>query len=339
MLAVDLFAGPGGWDQAALNIKGLETIGFEWDERAVKTRIAAGHATMHGDVASFDPLDKRWSRARGLIASPPCQTFSTAGSGAGRAEMDRVLAAVRSRDLEAQFSDSRTALILEPLRWILARQEAGRPYRWVALEQVPTCLPIWEAYADVLRELGYSVAVGNLQAEQYGVPSTRKRAILVASLDRKVSLPEPTHSRYYAKDPKRMDEGVLPWVSMADALDGLVVDLPAPTKGAIREWFQPTSATREQAAEWELYLSKFVHRTGRPMDRPAQTLNFGHAAPNSRFEGPNGEAQRIAVPHAGVLQSFPFDYPWSGPQGGQYLQVANAIPPLLAEAVLRQVVK
>jgi DNA (cytosine-5)-methyltransferase 1 len=68
--------------------------------------------------------------------------------------------------------------------------------RWIALEQVPPVLPIWQYMADRLRGLGYRPWTGILSAEEYGVPQTRKRAILVASLDGRVGPPAPTHQAY-----------------------------------------------------------------------------------------------------------------------------------------------
>lgn len=217
--AVDLFAGPGGWDIAAQAL-GIAPLGIENDDAACATREAAGLRTVPVDIRDVEPIP-----AIGLIASPPCQTFSSAGKRSGRRDLDQVLGIIDQmsigtpwRELTENLEDERTALVLEPLHWILTMHNAGTPYRWIALEQVPNVLPVWQRYADVLRTIGYSVDVGYLYSECYGVPQTRKRAVLVASLDREAKLPPPTHSRYHPRDKTKLDEGVLPWVSMAQGL-------------------------------------------------------------------------------------------------------------------------
>ncbi len=256
--AVDLFAGPGGWDVAA-ELLGIDVVGVEWDGAACDTRRAVGHRTVEADVAGVDPLaliEEHWPGARpaGLIASPPCQTFSSAGGGAGREMLDELCAVARHRfgaegvqlaaaELKLADADPRSLLVLEPIRWIKALEP-----RWIALEQVPSVLPIWEAYAEGLRAMGYSVWTGVLSAERYGVPQTRKRAILVASLDREVAEPPATHKRYVAprKDRDDMDtlfgddtpergritapgdEHLKDWVSMAEALGWSEGTSPAP---------------------------------------------------------------------------------------------------------------
>ena len=124
------------------------------------------------------------------------------------------------------LEDERSALTLVPMHYI----ERFFP-TYVAMEQVPAVLPIWEAYAELMREMGYSVWTGYLHAEQYGVPQTRKRAYLIARRDgRGASPPTATHSRYHSRTPEKLDPGVKKWVSMAEALGALYpASRPAPT--------------------------------------------------------------------------------------------------------------
>jgi DNA (cytosine-5)-methyltransferase 1 len=115
--AHDLFAGPGGWDVAARDL-GIDVTGVELDHDACETRRAAGLATIEDSVTDHGPADL--GRAEGLIGSPPCQTFSIAGSGSGRLALARVLDGVKALEageapLMAAHDDPRTALVLEPL--------------------------------------------------------------------------------------------------------------------------------------------------------------------------------------------------------------------------------
>src|SRR5690606_22756546 len=215
-MVLDLFAGPGGWDEGLRSIGITDVIGMEWDAAACATRAAAGHKTVRCDVSQYPPAPFV-GKVRGLIASPPCQAWSMAGKGYGRAEVDRVHAAVEmcrdgwTDDARAgEWLDERTPLILEPLRWAWA----VRPL-WIACEQVPPALGVWEHMADVLRSWGYRADARVLCAADYGVPQTRYRAILIAHRER-LAWPEPTHAEN--PGPSLFGGGQLPWISMAEAL-------------------------------------------------------------------------------------------------------------------------
>ncbi|HUR07037.1 MAG TPA: DNA cytosine methyltransferase, partial [Nonomuraea sp.] len=194
-MIVDLFAGPGGWDQGA-RLGGFAgfLVGIEHDLSACRTATAAGHPRIQADVSTY-PLEPFVGKVDGLIGSPPCPTFSSAGQGGGRhvlgilatamtrtARGHRVLAETRQqcaavlrrvalakwpkwtraeRSAWAREQATISTLVLQPLRWILA----VRP-RWVALEQVPAVLPLWRHMAELLRELGYRAWYGQLSAEQ-----------------------------------------------------------------------------------------------------------------------------------------------------------------------------
>lgn len=180
---VDLCAGV-GWAEG-LSKLGVPEVGIELNDAACATRLAAGHDTIRGDIARLDPAD--FAGAFGLIASPPCQSFSTAGDGDG-------------------YEDPRGALVWEPLRWA----SVIRP-EWIVLEQVQTVLPAWQVLAEAFRLLGYRIWTGTLDAANYGLPQNRRRAILIASRIGAALPPQPTH----AEGASLLYE---PWVSMADAL-------------------------------------------------------------------------------------------------------------------------
>lgn len=222
-LVVDLFAGPGGWDEG-LRATGYtgSIIGVEWDESACATASAAGHPRLRADIAALDPTI--FGDVEGLIASPPCQAWSVAGDRKGELDRPEVFARITAharnrKPRHVVWHDERSALTAEPMRWIAAL----RP-RWVALEQVPPVLPLWEHTATLLREIGYKAWTGVLSAECYGVPQTRKRAILIARRDGvPVGPPEPTHQAYRpgnspATGPDLFGDPLPPPVSMAEAL-------------------------------------------------------------------------------------------------------------------------
>lgn len=361
--ADDLFAGPGGWDVGAASL-GLTTLGYELDPNACATRRAAGLPTVEGDVRAADP---KASTAPGLIASPPCQTFSMAGKGAGRAALDRLANALRTDWWYGQEGDDeRTILVLEPYRWIYQRHEVGRPYGWIAFEQVATVLPIWEVYAEWLRDLGYSVATGVLNSEQYGVPQTRRRAVLVARLRGEAKLPTPTHSRYYSRTPDKLDPGVLPWVSMAEALGwgmtarpGFSVTVGTAAGGADPACVGGSGARRllhgeRDAGRW-VFESNYS-ASGEPAfaltskgprwvrERPATTVNGDPriSAPGRHDPTVSGSQQKdaikVSLKEAATLQTFAAGYPWQGSKTAQFQQVGNAVPPLLARAILAALV-
>lgn len=202
MKAVDLFAGPGGWDLAATEL-GITITGIEHDADACQTRRNAGFTgtgTRHADVTECDPADYT---GHNLIASPPCPAFSSAGTRDGIDYLPGLAAAISRRDWAYRPTDN-------PEVWLAL--EIGRWYDtldpdWIALEQVPAVLPLWETYARLFADHGYSTWTGVLNAADYGVPQTRQRAILIASRRKTVGCPPPTHAEQPAARPVRQRTG------------------------------------------------------------------------------------------------------------------------------------
>lgn len=208
-MIVDLFAGPGGWDEGLSMLGRDDVVGIELDKDAVACREAAGHGTIVADVTALDPYD--FAGAEGLIASPPCQSFSIAGKGAG-------------------LDDDRGPLVFEIIRWA----KAIRPY-WIACEEVKEVLPIWKMFTSELRHMGYKAWAGLLNAADYGVPQVRKRAFLMASRS-PFSLPTQTHGKQADFD--LFQSGLKPWVTAAQALN-----LPDACKTRENQWAWDRPAT------------------------------------------------------------------------------------------------
>ncbi|MFD3808059.1 DNA cytosine methyltransferase [Streptomyces sp. NPDC058619] len=232
-LVLDLFAGPGGWSHA-LHVLGVRDVGLEWDEWACKTRARAGQLTIRTDVAMY-PAWPLVGRTHGFIASPPCQAWSMAGKRLGLLDQPLVHQAVADlaagRDTRAILltaaKDPRSLLAAEPMRYLHALHSVGEP-EWIAMEEVPDVLPLWRQYAVILRGWGFSVWTGILNAADYGVPQTRRRAILLASRTRTAEPPPPTHAQ--ASEPESLfGPGREKWVSMAEALGWGATDRPVPT--------------------------------------------------------------------------------------------------------------
>ncbi|MFD7017478.1 DNA cytosine methyltransferase [Streptomyces sp. NPDC059928] len=404
MIALDLFAGPGGWSHA-LTVLGVRDIGLEWDEWACKTRAARGQLTIRTDVAMY-PVEPFLGKTTGLIASPPCQAWSMAGKRLGLLDQPLVHQAVADlatgRDTREQLlaacRDERSLLAAEPMRYLHALNQQGQP-EWVAMEEVPDVLPLWRQYAAILRSWGFSVWTGILNAADYGVPQTRRRAILIASRTRTAEPPPPTHAK--AAEPESLfGPGRAQWVSMAEALGWGATDRPVPTvcagggpgggpepfpsgsrktltdardrgtwkpqttpaeaksprvKGgsatppAVRECCGRGVPGRACAGEagwsWSLRSNNQANATVRRADEPAGTLFFGHRANECVWvaepalgdggqEQPAPESIRITAQEAGLLQTFPADYPWAGNKGQQFSQIGNAVPPRLAAHLL-----
>lgn len=276
---LDLFAGSGGWSVACA-ARGLHDIGIDWDPGACATRRAAGFATINSNVAAIRPTD--FTGIDGLVASPPCQPFSAAGRRQG-------------------MGDPRSRFVYQPMRFIRQLRPA-----WVAMEEVPAVLPVWQACAAELRDLGYATWTGVLSADAYGVAQTRRRAFLLASRrTRRIGPPPPTHTRYAHRGP-RCVLPLRPWVSMADALGRGLSHRPA---------FTVTTAGNA----WGGTHARSVLR---------------HAGLSGRWVGQPGP---LSAAEFGVLQSFPADFPWQGADSSVLTQIGNAVPPVLAAAVVSRV--
>ncbi|MEU9655017.1 DNA cytosine methyltransferase [Streptomyces chartreusis] len=339
MTVLDLFAGPGGWSQG-LRALGLTEVGIEIDPAVCATRAAAGHATIRADVAAY-PTVSFVGKVTGLIGSPPCQTFSAAGLRAGNTDLPLCHQALddlaRGNDtrttLRDACTDPRSLHVVEPLRYALDL----RP-DWIALEEVPAVLPLFEHTARLLGAAGYSTWTGILNAADFGLAQTRRRAFLIASSTRPALPPMPTHADGGAPA-DLFGDGLPPWRTMLDVLGcppGEVVTRGNHTTGGSTfPTTGPSWAVTGRARSWLLKVGSRPAATRRRLDQPAPTLLFATALNDVSWIDVGGTPiRRLAVEEAAVLQGFPADYPWAGSRTKQFEQIGNAVPAPVATAVL-----
>lgn len=265
-------------------------------------------------------------------------------------------------------------LVLEPARYLYALIAGGEPFEWTALEQVPSVLPLWNVYVQELQRLGWSAWAGVLCAADYGVGQVRNRAVLIASAVRKVQPPEPTHAEDGGawdlfggcRMPWRTMADTLGW-GATDRPSPTVTAGGAKTGGVepfARGGREALHNAQERSA-WSVRTAFGTPSADRrngsheidPFDRPAHTVTSktkdwalrrpsttvqatNRTAPPGHRDRAGGEHQfgpetiRITVAEAGLLQSFPADYPWQGTRNKQHEQAGNAVPPLLAAHVV-----
>lgn len=263
--------------------------------------------------------------------------------------------------------DPRTALVLEPLRYAIRATRSPnrehRPYDVIVLEQVREVEALWEHYAKVLEETGlpdgtkYKVVVDVLDTETYGVPQTRSRAVLIARREGlgEPSLPSPTHHSYEAKEWNRRNGKDEPdraavhghQATLYDATEPEIAEHRASGDQDLQPWRSMGDVLADEVGSHPGRRTPFLVRSnygsssnpGRRGVRSDRQPAFTVTGKISRFvvfqhldESVVYEGARFSMNEAGMLQSFPPDYPWSGTAQAQ--QVGNAVPPLFGAHLL-----
>jgi DNA (cytosine-5)-methyltransferase 1 len=320
---MDLFSGCGGLTRGFLDSRKYRAVfAVEWDEDA-----AATYKANFGDHVFCGPIERveEFPKVDVIVGGPPCQGFSPLN--------------MRGVGLE------RRTLWREYLR---ALKEA-EPDAFV-MENVPQLLRSAEylSFEKAARKLGFEIAADVLNAADFGVPQTRKRAIVIGSRLGLPSLPSQTHYPPGSVPPKGKQ-----WRTVEDA----IVDLPGrPTD---EEWHnarnpRPISIERyktipaEGEGRFELaerrpditpacWLRKEKGSTdvfGRLWwKRPAFTIRTEFYKPEKgRYLHP-AEHRPITVREAARLMGFPDDFVLPTDQSMTSIskQIGNAVPPPLAQ--------
>jgi DNA (cytosine-5)-methyltransferase 1 len=323
---IDLFAGCGGMTRGFVDAGGYRPVfSVELDSHA-----AATYALNFGDHVFAGPIEQvdSFPGADMVIGGPPCQGFSPLN--------------VRGVGLE------RRGLWREYLRAL----DQANPLAFV-MENVPQLLRSGEyrAFRRAAESLGFAVDGRILNAADYGVPQTRRRAFVIGVRHGDPPWPAATH----ASAPDKIDAHLSRWQTFRDAVQGLPLE-PDDVAWHRRRNPRPVSLERyrtipgEGEGRFELaarrpditppcWLRKTRGSTdvfGRLWwDRPAYTIRTEFYKPEKgRYLHPSAH-RPITVREAARCMSFQDDFvfPETQPMTSVASQIGNAVPPLLARRI------
>jgi DNA (cytosine-5)-methyltransferase 1 len=327
-IAVELFAGAGGlglgFSQAGFQIG----VAVEQDRDAAQTyRLNhPGVPVLEADVTKIreDDLDRvapGISEPDIMIAGPPCQGYSHAGSRDPNAPANGLYKHV-----------SRLAKLLKP-KLVLVENVPG-------VRRVNGVVGFEQRIRRSIANAGYNIErPAMLRAADFGVSQNRRRLVFIGrreDLGPPPPLPEPTHR---VPGEQRLTDMSLPETPrLADLLRRLP-ELPPGVDcehGVVdgKEFFNASTMAHSKAVIDKISKIK-------PGDGPisyrrlemdlARTLIAGHRA----LPVHPWLHRTISVREAAVIQGFPEWFVFAGSRANQPLQVANAVPPPLAYALAR----
>ncbi|MCK5061857.1 DNA cytosine methyltransferase [Candidatus Parcubacteria bacterium] len=342
---LDLFSGCGGLSY------GLESLGFKiilgidnWDI-ALKTfkRNHSNSEVFLGDLAILFPkkVDKNFDlKKKGIdliVGGPPCQGFSISGKRA--------------------IDDPRNKLYKSFVNFV----NYFKPKAFI-MENVPNLLSMGEGklkkeIIDDFQSLGYKIYYKILLASDYGVPQNRRRVFFVGiNGSSKYKFLEPTHGKLGIKKVTAKDAiGDLPEKDVADESPYMIkffsnyqkmmrkrshgiynheavvhtektkkIISMVPDGGNYKDLPKNLQNTRKVNIAWTRFSSS----------KPSCTIDTGH---NHHF---HYKYNRVPTARESArLQSFDDSFIFDGKKNEQIKQIGNAVPPILAAAVGKKLLK
>lgn len=353
---IDLFAGVGGLSCGFAHDKDFEILAANEILEPMAQAYTANHPDVrmyNKDIKDFGIKDLRADLGIQagdidlIVGGPPCQAYSTVGKrfiddprGKLFLEYFRILSEVKPK-----------MFVYENVKGLLSMQGGN------LIKQIK----------DLFESIGYKVQMKILNAADYGAPQIRERVILVGTQDcHPFTYPEPTHyDPLQGPCPKK---GMKPYVTLGEALG----DLPSIKSGdSADEYACPPQneyqrlmrknapariADHETSRNNERLVAimealpdggspKDIPEELRPKsgfantycrlwwDRPSTTITRNLGCPSSSRCVHPKDPRPLTTREGARLQGFPDSYIFCGSRSDKHLQIGNAVPTFLSEAI------
>ena len=365
-LAIDLFCCGGGLS-LGLEEAGFDVIlGVDIDKYAIETHGAHfGGVSLRADLSDADDIDRIVEELSGIhislvAGSPPCQPFSRAGSSKIRSLIQE---GVRTHE------DERRNL----WRGFLTVVEELQPSA-VLMENVPDLVTgedsiTFRRIVDALENEAYDIHTRILPSWQYGVPQHRQRLFIVG-VKREISFHWPRVTR---RDRPGVEEAIsdLPTIKPGVPNDGLpyvrngcrltplqrwarrgqprgrggrVYDHYArPVRQDDLEAFRlmtPHTRYSDLPARLRRYATDSFDDKYKRLDpsEPSRTIT-AHIAHDGYWYIHPTEDRTLTMREAARIQSFPDRFRFAGTPSHAFRQIGEAVPPLVARALGRALIR
>lgn len=297
-----------------------------------------------------------------IIGGPPCQAYSLVG----RAQSSHMGTPMEN--------DSRNSLYKLYVRFLKKYQPRMFVFENVMGIKSANNGTTWKNIKKYLRRVGYNLECHEQNSKDFGVLQNRRRMIIVGWLknsnlkypefekrgfeakvydvldDLPTLLPGECSDNYSSKEISpylvktgiRVSEDVL---TLHNARPNTKTDIEI-YKKAIAQWNDGHKRLNYNELPSELkthknrasFLDRFKVVEG---DEPYCHTILAHLSKDGHyFIHPDiGQHRSITVREAARIQSFPDSYYFEGPRTSQFVQVGNAVPPLMAKAIAEGIAK
>ena len=342
--AADLFCGAGGLG-VGLQSAGCRIV-FAADSAPAAVQSYRSNFQHRATIENLH-WDTTLPNVDIVVGGPPCQGFSSAGKrspGDVRNSLVAVFAHLVARHRPQAF-------LFENVEGFLTGDEG----KWVV------------DLLDPLIAAGYCIHLRKVNAANYGVPQHRKRVVALGGLGWDPGFPSVTHCATGAPGSLAVGRGLPECPNIQQALQGLP---PAMPRGrgqrplmADHDFRAPRGAevarisalrpgqTMKDLPEclWHDTYRRRAHRRvmdGTPSERrggapaglrrlvPNQPSKAITSGANSEFIHPT-EDRPLTLRECARLQTFPDNFRFMGTLAEKAMLIGNAVPPLLAERIVR----